>query len=86
MQYLEEWKRYEEVVTLCQKYNNEVKWFDLRGNHGKYFFLLAIEFQRPHLAPILTINYNQIWVFKKVTFKSYLYTEALVEQNIFSYY
>lgn len=35
MQYLEEWKRYEEVVTLCQKYNNEVKWFDLRGNHGK---------------------------------------------------
>ncbi|XP_022333141.2 transmembrane protein 62-like [Crassostrea virginica] len=36
MQYLEEWKRYEEVVTLCQKYNNEVKWFDLRGNHDAF--------------------------------------------------
>lgn len=41
-QFIEEWKRYEEVITLCQKYNNNVKWLDVRGNHGEYFFCVLI--------------------------------------------
>ncbi|XP_048734623.1 transmembrane protein 62-like isoform X2 [Ostrea edulis] len=36
MQFLDEWKRYEKVVTICQKYNNDVKWLDLRGNHDAF--------------------------------------------------
>lgn len=35
-QFIEEWKRYEEVITLCQKYNNNVKWLDVRGNHDAF--------------------------------------------------
>lgn len=35
-QFIEEWKRYEEVITLCQKYNNDVKWLDVRGNHDAF--------------------------------------------------
>ncbi|XP_061162419.1 transmembrane protein 62-like [Saccostrea echinata] len=35
-QFIEEWKGYGEVVTLCQKYNNDVKWLDLRGNHDAF--------------------------------------------------
>lgn len=41
-QFIEEWKRYEEVITLCQKYNNNVKWLDVRGNHGEYIFCVLI--------------------------------------------
>lgn len=41
-QFIEEWKRYKEEITLCQKYNNDVKWLDVRGNHGEYFFCVLI--------------------------------------------
>ena len=34
-QFDEEWKVYQETVTKCRAMNNNLQWFDLRGNHGK---------------------------------------------------
>lgn len=34
--YQAEWKMYNEVLEKCHEYNPNLKWLDVRGNHGKF--------------------------------------------------